>query len=448
MPSTSHFLHKIQMRTLCFALGFALLGLASCERNTGEIGLDFVDQNSLKIGTLTSVPIQTHTEAFDSLVTLKPSYLMLGSYVDPVFGEATANFATQLILSTVNPNFGENAEVDSVFMYLPFVGYYGDTAAPFGIKVSQLDQKIISDSLYYAHSVFTGSSVLVDTVIQPKPGVKRRVSGMVVPNEVIGLRLNRAFFQSAIVDAAADSSGGNFDSNTNFLAYFRGLYVEGHAGNQAIYQFSPGDQDMRVRFFFTNDSLRADTVGPGYGVYDLLAWNVVNSVNTFSFDKSQAQFDLDAQDSTNGEITTYIQGMGGAMTVVDLVGLRDLKDSNYFVNYAELRIPVREGSALSYATPVKLNAFLTYGNQRRLLTEYLNGNPGGDLVVSSVLRDRAYTLEVTKFVQQWLNGKDSAEAKILLVPDRMSSSAARAVLNGNLDPMDPIRLNLYVTKPR
>ena len=175
---------------------------------------------------------------------------------------------------------------------------------------------------------------------------------------------------------------------------------------------------------------------------------MVNSANSFSFDKSQADFDLGSQDTLVGELTTYMQGMGGAVTVVDLVGLPAIRDSNYFVNYAELRIPVREGSALTYATPVKLNALLIDGNDRRLLTEYLNGNPGGELVVSSVLRDRAYTLEITKFVQQLLNGKDSAEAKILLVPDRMSSSAARAVLNGNLDPFDPIRLDLYVTKPR
>jgi hypothetical protein len=83
-----------------------------------------------------------------------------------------------------------------------------------------------------------------------------------------------------------------------------------------------------------------------------------------------------------------------------------------------------------------------------LLTGYINGDPGGALEVSSPLRDRSYTLDVTKFVQQWLNGKDVNEAKILLVPDRMSSSAARAVLNGNLDPVDPMRLELYVTRPR
>jgi hypothetical protein len=435
------------MRKLFLALAaLALIGVA-CERNTGEIGLDFVDQNSLKIGKLESVEVVATTEAFDSLVTEKPAYLMLGSYEDPIFGKASANFATQVILSTMQPDFGENATVDSVFMYLPFIGFYGDTAASFGLTVKQLDQHISADSTYYAHSVFTGSTVLADTVVQPQPGRKRRVHGMVAPNEVIGLRLNTAFFQSQIVDASADSAA-DFSSNTNFLEYFRGIYVEGHAGNKAIYQFSPGDQDMRIRFFFTNDSLRADTVGPGYSVYDLLAWNVVKSANTFAFDKSQADFDLDAQDTLVGELTTYVQGMGGAMTVVRLTGLQALKDSNYFVNYAELRIPVREGTALQYANPAKLTALLVSGNDRSLLTGYVNGDPGGQLVVSSPLRDRVYTLEITKFVQQWLNGKDSNEAKILLVPDRMSSSAARAVLNGNLDPFDPIRLDLYVTKPR
>ncbi len=435
------------MRNLLLALAaLALIGVA-CERNTGEIGLDFVDQNSLKIGKLESLEVVATTEAFDSLVTEKPVYLMLGSYEDPVFGKAAANFATQVILSTMQPDFGENPTVDSVFMYLPFIGFYGDTAAPFGLTVKQLDQPIFADSTYYAHSVFSGSTVLADTVVQPQPSRKRRVPGMVAPNEVIGLRLNTAFFQSQIVDASSDSSA-DFSSNTNFLEYFRGIYVEGHADNQAIYQFSPGDQDMRIRFFFSNDSLRADTVGPGYSVYDLLAWNVVKSANTFAFDKTQADFDFDAQDTVAGELTTYVQGMGGAMTVVRLTGLQALKDSNYFVNYAELRIPVREGSALTYANPAKLTALLVSGNDRSLLTGYVNGDPGGQLVVSSPLRDRAYTLEITKFVQQWLNGKDNNEAKILLVPDRMSSSAARAVLNGNLDPFDPIRVDLYVTKPR
>ena len=38
------------MRTPCIAVGLALLALVSCERNTAEIALGFVDQNALKIG--------------------------------------------------------------------------------------------------------------------------------------------------------------------------------------------------------------------------------------------------------------------------------------------------------------------------------------------------------------------------------------------------------------
>ena len=139
------------MRTPCIAVGLALLALVSCERNTGEIGLDFVDQNALKIGKLKGVDVVSYTEPFDSLITMRPSFLMLGSYEDPVFGKASAHFATQVILSTIGPDFGVNATVDSVFMYLPFVGFYGDTSASFGLKVSHLDQHLSADSIFYGH---------------------------------------------------------------------------------------------------------------------------------------------------------------------------------------------------------------------------------------------------------------------------------------------------------
>ena len=433
-------------RTLLALAVMALLGTA-CERNTGEIGLDFVDQNSLKIGKLETVSVVSTTEPFDSLVTENPSFVMLGSYSDPVFGISTAHFATEVILSTIQPDFGQNATVDSVFMYLPFAGFYGDTSAMFGLSVKHLEQGISKDSTYYANSSFLGGTVLVDTVVQPQAGRKRRIHGMVAPNEVIGLRLKTSFFQERIIDASADSSV-DFSSNTHFLDYFGGLYIESHASNSAIYQFAPGDQDMRIRFFFTNDSLRADTVGLGYSVYDLLAWNVVKNVNCFSFDKGQAVFNLLDQDTLQGETTTYVQGMGGAMTVLRLNGLKELRDSNYFVNYAELRIPVREGTALEYATPAKLTALFMDGDERSLLTGYLNSDPGGRLLISSPLRERVYTLDVTKFVQQWLIGKAVYEPKILLIPERMSSSAARAVLNGNLDPVDPVRLEMYVTQSK
>jgi hypothetical protein len=80
------------------------------------------------------------------------------------------------------------------------------------------------------------------------------------------------------------------------------------------------------------------------------------------------------------------------------------------------------------------------------MQEYLDASPGGGLTIQSVLRDKKYNLEVTKFVQQILSRKDSTEDRLLLLPDGNASTPRRVVLNGNLDPVLPISLKLYLTK--
>ena len=132
----------------CAAL---VMALASCEKSTGEIGLDFVDGSQFAFGTKKAVALRAFTESFDSLETLRPAALLVGSYDDPVFGRPTASFATQLVLSSVAPDFGTNATVDSVFMILPYSGWYGDTTAPFEIKVHRSADEL-TDSVYYAFS--------------------------------------------------------------------------------------------------------------------------------------------------------------------------------------------------------------------------------------------------------------------------------------------------------
>ncbi|MDG1880776.1 MAG: DUF4270 family protein [Schleiferiaceae bacterium] len=433
-------------------LALVILPFMSCERNSGSVAIDFVEGDGFDIDYFDTIGVISTTERFDSLVTLNPTFLMVGNYDDPVFGMSSSNFITELVLGSVSPDFGDsNVVVDSAFISLPFAGWYGDTAADFGIKISHLDDGLDIDDLYYATSQFSSSTVLCDTILKPNPSRPSKRTGMVSPNQVMFLKINTAFLQSNIIEASKDDSL-NFSSNEYFTDYFKGIQITGHANNKAIYQFSPADSDFRIRIYFTNDSLRTDTIGPGYNYFDLLSWrginNVygVNSVNMFDFDKTSSLFNFDNQDTVNGELTSYVQAMGGAVTSVNLKNINYLKDSNYFVNHAELKIPIREGSSLEYFPPTKLNAFMVSGNDRILMQEYLDFSTGGNLNIQSVLRDHSYTLEITKFVQQILNGSDSTEGRILLVPDGMSSTASRAVLNGNLDPVEPMSLKLYLSK--
>ena len=149
----------------------ALLPLTGCEKSNGEVGIDFVDESALAFGSKKSVALRSWTEEYDSLLTLRPNSLVVGSYNDPVFGRPSASFATQVILTAVAPKFGTNATVDSVFMILPYSGWYGDTTAAFHVKVHR-SAVPLTDSVYYGFSTLTPGLPLCDTSFRPDALVK------------------------------------------------------------------------------------------------------------------------------------------------------------------------------------------------------------------------------------------------------------------------------------
>ncbi|MEY4968939.1 MAG: hypothetical protein RLZZ261_710 [Bacteroidota bacterium] len=430
------------------ALAFLVVSVfTSCEKSNGEVGIDFVDESALAFGDKQSVSIRSWSEEYDSLLTLRPNALVVGSYDDPVFGRPTASFATQLILASVAPNFGTNPTVDSVFMIMPYAGWYGDTSAAFRIKVHR-SAVPLTDSVYYGFSALSPGLPLCDTTFRPDAIVKTLKTGVRSGKAALALRLDAAKMQQWIVDEAI-ARPGNFSSNAAFIDYFRGIVVSGTDQNQAMYQFNPGDAAARIRIYYTNDSIRADTsaAGKDYGLYQMAFSSGVQSFIRITYDRSSAQFDLAAQDTTLGEPTTYIQGMGGAVTVLRLDGLRALVDSGYVVNYAELVVPVREGSNLRHAVPASLSILHVNGSTKTLIRDYLRGNPGGSFSASGVLRKGAYKFVVTRHVQDLLRYGDTASFKMMLVPERMASSPARVVLHGNRDAVAPMSLNLWYTKP-
>jgi hypothetical protein len=87
------------------------------------------------------------------------------------------------------------------------------------------------------------------------------------------------------------------------------------------------------------------------------------------------------------------------------------------------------------------------GYSRTLIRDYALGNIGGNFTATGVLRKGAYRFVVTRHVQDLLRNGDTASFKMMLVPERMASSAARAVLHGSADAVEPMSLNLWYTKP-
>src|SRR6187402_467016 len=137
-----------QLTTLAVALFFY-----SCEEETSTLG--YKNPNSKFKVSYVEIPIESSVILRDSLRTSNFSYtgepnrLMVGRYIDEVFGQIEASSITQYFAT--NPQFkvSSTAVYDSVTLQLQFDLYhYGSTAAtPQTISIYEIDEGLTFDSI-------------------------------------------------------------------------------------------------------------------------------------------------------------------------------------------------------------------------------------------------------------------------------------------------------------
>ena len=147
------------------SLGLILgLILAACkEPNT--IGLEVQPESDIIIiSSANFAEFTFQTESEDSLVTDQAKILLLGEINDNVFGQNSAAFYTQLLLTENNIELGDNPEVDSVILtyslatndQTDFIEYYGNLYE----GDFSLDVFVIQEPLYKAlHQTLTENHV-------------------------------------------------------------------------------------------------------------------------------------------------------------------------------------------------------------------------------------------------------------------------------------------------
>jgi len=95
------------IRTLAFII-ICSTAIVSCKKKQYQLGSDVIDSNTILGGTsIDTFSLVTYTIEEDSIISDNPSNVVLGSYIDPVFGSYNASFFTQLRLAGVDPNFGD-----------------------------------------------------------------------------------------------------------------------------------------------------------------------------------------------------------------------------------------------------------------------------------------------------------------------------------------------------
>lgn len=360
--------------------------LYSCDKDFNAIGDDLIGDNHFGLESE-----KYDVLAYNQEVTPVQSNALtingLGIYDNPVFGTTNGNYATQVGLAEYSPVIGEEPEIESVVLSIPYFNHIKSTNTDgstvyeldsiFGSPEGKLKLSVYESGVQMRGSYFDNGSQLVQLYYTDqnaefdnfKKGNRLNDDSNVFQNDQfffdatekvdsttdattkkvtvtrvapeMRLNLNKAYFQTKILNAAASK----LSSTDIFQEYFRGLYFKtersgSSPSNMALIDFAKGKITIKYKAK-TEITTDAETVkedkslvinlGGGANVNlltDTKKTEYANAINPASVNK------------TEGDQELYLKGGQGSAAVIDLSNfatkLAEIRDNKWMVNEANL----------------------------------------------------------------------------------------------------------------
>lgn len=424
----------------------------SCDKDFNEIGDGLIGENHFDLAKDNLNTVQSTWKKTGSIASNNLDINAFGVLDNSVFGQTTANFATQVQLASVSPviDFTLGQTVESVTLYVPYFtnakvttksdgsheyildSIYGNKASKIKLRIyenkyllgnkntevgaplldpnySQLyytDQNTFFNDkkgeLLYENSVFVFSekeyaypvaaTTTAATTTYVAPGMR--------------LELNKTFFQNLLFDKSKE--GYSLVSNAEFENYFKGLYFNVEkadaTGVLAMMNFKKGT--IVIKYKEKTSSTVADLVDKSITLN--LTGNTVNLLNN---EPSTAP---DSYSSPKVD-RLYLRGGEGSMATIDLFNpavdvvtynkttkkmesgsntipdeLDYIKEKGWLINEASLTFYVDQALMAGVAEPTSL--FLYDINNQQILT-------GGVIEKDAAGRGLKYRVRITDYVR-------------------------------------------------
>lgn len=400
---------------------FCAMAIVSCKKKQYQLGADVVDSNTILNGvSIDTFSLNTYTIEEDSVISDNPANVVLGSYSDPIFGDYSASFYTQLRLAAADPNFGDpNAiSIDSFVLAMEYVGSYGDLD-PQTFEVYELEERMYLDSTYYSFSTVSHSSTnlvpLDKATITPNTSSPTIVGGDSLSPQ-LRVHLDTLLARSIITEAM--SGGTTFSDNTEFLEFFKGLYIKTNnafqsSGEGAALYLNITDPSSKATIYFHQDG-EANS-------YDLLMNSDCADFTHVEIDRTATDIEQVIEDSTFGLSTYYAQAFG-ARAAVYIPGLENLPE-NIVIHRADLSLPIQFQTGYKY----QAGNNLTVATRVDSLSENL-ASIGVLGVYNST--EKNFKINIRSYVQSIVN-KDLPLTELVVSPLFFINSAERIVFNGS-----------------
>lgn len=423
---------------------FLIVSLSSCYKPAGQIGDEIQpDQSKLRIFYSDTTTVNAYSVPEDSVRSDELTRNQLGSIADPVFGSTVSSFYTQFSLSSLSQSFGTNPVMDSIFLYLYYDGFYGDTATQLKVGVYEMEDSINIDSKYYSNiNKAVYPTDYANYSFYPKPGDSIIVAGDTLPPMLrINLSANPALGEK-LLSAPAEAMA----SNEAFHEYFKGLYVttDPVGSNGSILYFNLLESFSRLIIHFKNDE--ADSL-----YYNFLINSQSARVNRYQHDFSTGSAALQQQvvngDTALGAQQYYVQGIGGIKSVIKFPNIREWsKLGNVAVNEAKLILGGAEKPPYNGSPSKVIVVQITEDGSYTVLSDNLEfGDYFGGTYKSST---NEYQFRITSYIQSIISNPSQPDYGLYLFVYGSSINPQRFIFNGNnpvADTLSRIRLEMVYT---
>ncbi|MBA4316842.1 MAG: hypothetical protein C0412_00425 [Flavobacterium sp.] len=350
-----------------FLLLVSILLFVSCDKDYNEIGDALIGENHFDLGKYTS-SVVAYNEKITPIQSENLAVNALGIYDNPAFGKTTANFATQIILATEDPEIGANPVIESVYIDVPYFvdatkttpitagGNTYELDSIYGAPKAKIKLSVFESGLYMrdkdpvgglqeAQKYFTNQNTDFDNLkvgarlnddadssqndafffdpaqhsLTTKDDAGKETTTYSAPS--MRVKLNSTFFDSKIIHAPT----GKLATNDVFKEYFRGLYFKVEqsgtdAGSLAMINFAKGTITIKYKEDLST------TVGTTVTVTRVEKSIVLNmSGNTVSLlENSNPNLNyetaINSPDRVLGDDKLYLKGGEGSLAVIKLFG--------------------------------------------------------------------------------------------------------------------------------
>jgi hypothetical protein len=410
-----------------------LLGSSSCRKAPYEIGLTILPpSDTLNVKITDTVTIVAYSVIQDSIRSDKTTTNILGSLMDPIFGQTTASFLTQVRLSAEAPTFGTNPVLDSLVLVLRYSKVYGDSTSLQNVKVYELINDLSFDSIYYTnYHVSSYGTELANVNFRPAPHDSVVVGGIKQPPQ---LRLNLSRNTNYLGNKLLFAPSAALATNASFIAFMKGLYVKSspvYSGGGLVSLATTSTTSKLVLYFHNNEN---DSLAFDFIINDNCA-----RINTFNHNKYlDATPELQQQavhhDTVLGKSDLYLQGLGGLKVKIRFPYLQSFEKGHYVaVTNAQLIIKnVQTDTTLAPPPDLVLVQVDSLGNTSSLIDE----NEGSTYFGGTYDRtSRTYKFRITQHIQEIILHKTRNNDLYLMVN------------NPTINVLVPSRVQVFGTQP-